>query len=189
MGNKPTGMIIDARRYLTSDPRIRIQEELRGVRFGGHRPLLFYSPFDKPGLVFRFAQRVPDEPIPGAGPKEPQFRKGPLVPMLGRAGVPQDGYANTPEESLVPIRGVHAAAGTNFQDLWHVVVMGWHLPGQMFPSRHTYQSNEDSRGALRSALVGANLGSFARICQLQAGHIDAVWDEIGRYVVDGEPVP
>ncbi len=62
------------------------------------------------------------------------------------------------------------------------------MPGQMFPSRHTYLGNEDCRGAFRSALVGANLASFARISLIERGHIDPVWNEIGRYVVKGDPV-
>ncbi|MDA3959293.1 MAG: hypothetical protein PF961_00760 [Planctomycetota bacterium] len=101
-----------------------MQAELRGVRFGGNRPLVFYSPYDKPGLSFRFAQRVPDQPVLNPGPKEPQVKKGPLVPMLGRVGVHLDGYANTAEGSLTPMRGVHAAGGTLYQDLWHVVLFG-----------------------------------------------------------------
>nr|MDA3960193.1 hypothetical protein [Planctomycetota bacterium] len=170
-------------------PLSPLQEELRGVRFGGNRPLLFYSPYDKPGLSFRFAQRVPDEPIPDAGPKEPQFNKGPLVPMLGRVGLELEGYANTAGDSLVPIRGIHASKGEIYQDLWHVVLMGWNVPGQMFPSRHTYLGNEDSRGTFKSALVGGNLASYSRISLIEGGHIEPVWNRIGDYVVNGDPIP
>lgn len=156
-------------------PNSPLQEEYRGLKLHNNHALCFYSPYDKPGYIFSHRFTAASSDARGE--------------MLGRVG-PDPSYDPNAEHTLAAVCAVHSASGTDFQDLWHVQLMGWQVPGQLFGSRATYTHNDFGnigiwRG-LRKSTALANINSSARMSLIQEGHIVPIWSRVGRYVVTGD---
>lgn len=172
-------------------PQSPLQGEMRALNgvdgpADDQKALLFYSPFDKPGLVFHSAQnhtRLVADRLPEAF-------------MLGRSGLGstnENGTQGSGTQSAassyhdagasVQVRAFLANAGNDDQDLWHVTLFGWVLPGMQSISRATYEWNQTSW--LGSRTVGV-MDEASNIQETTSGQLTPIWQAIGEYVRTGK---
>jgi len=150
-------------------PQSPIQTEIRALRANNQTALLFYSPFDKPGLIFNTAQNPP------------VGRELPEAFMLGRVGLQGTGY----DYAVAPlkVRAFHANRGTAHEDVWHVTLFGWVLPGMQSVSRPTYEWNQTRNAVTRGLISLHESGGNIQITQPQ--HLTPIWRAMGRYAASG----
>ncbi|MEP0848502.1 MAG: hypothetical protein HRF50_16980 [Phycisphaerae bacterium] len=137
-------------------PDTNLQQELRGLQEYNQSVLLFYSPFDKAGIVFKIMQDME---------------------MLGRCGLPPGYNVNT---AWVKLHQYWVNADNEFRDLWHVDCFGWYVPGMYIVSRPTYTYNggwNSSVGVLES-VKWVNLGP---IIEMRGAHITPIWSSAQSY--------
>jgi hypothetical protein len=169
-------------------PQSPLQEEMRAIN-GSEGPeddqtaLMFYSPFDKAGLMFHSAQN-----------SELQTRNPfPEAYMLGRSGLGstlEDGDITQPsgyrrnenEKPLVRVQAIHANRGNDYEDLWHVTLFGWVLPGMQSVSRPIYEWNQSGWVGTRTVSV---LEQSDNVQITTQRHLAPIWRAMGNYVRSG----
>lgn len=152
-------------------PRSPLQSEMAGLATHGQKALLVYSPFDKPGLVFNSVQNAP-------GP----FFQPPEVQMLGRVGLSADSGYQRPT-ARVEIDAFFSGRGTVYEDLWHVTLCGWVLPGMQSPSRPTYEWNSTRWIGSRLLMSVAPRADNIQITTRE--HLRPLWQALGAYIQSG----
>ncbi len=102
--------------------------------------------------------------------------------MLGRVGLNAEcGYQES--TARVGIDSFFSGRGTANEDLWHVTLCGWVLPGMQSMSRPTYEWNSTRWLVTRGILSVVPRADNIQITTQE--HLRPLWQALGNYIQTG----